>query len=61
MRKRFNISDLTISLGLIFVFAADILQMAFAQLELPPKEVSTKQLPIIPIMQYQIQLMTSQK
>jgi hypothetical protein len=40
MRKRFNISVLTISLGLIFVFAADILQMAFAQLELPPEEVS---------------------
>jgi hypothetical protein len=40
MRKRFNISVLTISLGLIFVFAADILQMSFAQLELPPEEVS---------------------
>jgi hypothetical protein len=40
MRKRFNISVLTISLGLIFVFAADILQMPFAQLELPPEEVS---------------------
>jgi hypothetical protein len=40
MRKRFDISVLTISIGLIFVSAADILQMAFAQLELPPEEVS---------------------
>jgi hypothetical protein len=40
MRKRFNISVLTISVGLIFVSAADILQTAFAQLELPPEEVS---------------------
>ena len=39
MRKRFNISVLTISVGLIFVSAADILQMAFAQLRLPPGEV----------------------
>lgn len=39
MRKRFNISVLTISIGLIFVSAADILQMAFAQLRLPPGEV----------------------
>jgi hypothetical protein len=40
MRRRFNISVLTISLGLIFISAADILQTAFAQLELPPEEVS---------------------
>ena len=40
MRKRFDISVLTISVGLIFVSAADILQMAFAQLRLPPGEVS---------------------
>jgi hypothetical protein len=40
MRKRFNISVLTISVGLIFVSAADILQTAFAQLRLPPGEVS---------------------
>jgi hypothetical protein len=40
MRKRFNTSVLTISLGLIFISAADILQTAFAQLELPPEEVS---------------------
>jgi hypothetical protein len=40
MRKRFDISVLTISVGLIFVAAADILQTAFAQLELPPEEVS---------------------
>jgi hypothetical protein len=40
MRKRFNISGLTISVGLIFVSAANILQMAFAQLRLPPGEVS---------------------
>lgn len=39
MRKRFNISVLTISVGLIFVSAADILQMAFAHLRLPPGEV----------------------
>lgn len=40
MRKRFNISILTISVGLIFVSAAGILQTAFAQLRLPPEEVS---------------------
>jgi hypothetical protein len=40
MIKRFDISVLTISVGLIFVAAADILQTAFAQLELPPEEVS---------------------
>lgn len=40
MKKRFDISVLTISVGLIFVSAADILQMAFAQLRLPPEEVS---------------------
>ena len=40
MRKRFNISVLTISVGLTFVSAADILQTAFAQLRLPPGEVS---------------------
>ena len=40
MRKRFDISVLTISVGLIFVSAADILQTAFAQLRLPPGEVS---------------------
>ncbi len=40
MRKRFNIFVLTISVGLIFVSAADILQTAFAQLRLPPEEVS---------------------
>jgi hypothetical protein len=40
MRKRFNIHVSTISVGLIFVFAADILQTAFAQLRLPPGEVS---------------------
>lgn len=63
MRKRLNISVLTISVELIFVSAADILQTAFAQLRLPPEEVQykTKLLPIIPIIQYQIQLMTSQK
>lgn len=40
MRKRFNISVLKISVGLIFVSAADILQTAFAQLRWPPGEVS---------------------
>ncbi len=40
MRKKFNISVLIISVGLIFVSAADILQTAFAQLRLPPGEVS---------------------
>jgi hypothetical protein len=40
MRKRFNISVLFISVGLIFVSTADILQTAFAQLRLPPGEVS---------------------
>lgn len=40
MRKRFNISVLKISVGLIFVSAADILQTVFAQLRLPPGEVS---------------------
>jgi hypothetical protein len=40
MRKRFNISVLTTSVGLIFVSAADILQMAFSKLRLPPGEVS---------------------
>jgi Holliday junction resolvase len=39
MRKRFKIYVSTISVGLIFVFAADILQTAFAQLKLPPGEV----------------------
>jgi hypothetical protein len=40
MRKRFNISVLTMSVGLIIVSEAYILQSAFAQLELPPEEVS---------------------
>lgn len=40
MRKRFNISFLIISVGLFFVSAADNLQTAFAQLRLPPDEVS---------------------
>lgn len=40
MRKRFNISVLKISVGLIFVSAADTLQTAFAQLRWPPGEVS---------------------
>jgi hypothetical protein len=40
MIKRFDISVLTISVGLIFVAAADILQTAFAQLRLPPEKVS---------------------
>jgi hypothetical protein len=40
MRKRFNITVATTSVGLIFVSAADILQTAFAQLRLPPEEVS---------------------
>jgi hypothetical protein len=40
MRKRFNISILTLSVGLIFVYAADILQTAFARLRLRPEEVS---------------------
>lgn len=40
MRKRFNISVLKISVGLIFVSAADILQTAFAQLRSPPGELS---------------------
>lgn len=40
MRKGFNISFLIISVGLFFVSAADNLQTAFAQLRLPPDEVS---------------------
>jgi hypothetical protein len=40
MRKRFELSVLTMSVGLVFVSAADIPQTAFAQSRLPPGDVS---------------------